>query len=132
MNALVSTSITADLLAGALELETTAVGVLPHRLPARARVLADPQLLTAEACPAGVRLVFRTAATVIEVDGVRTTMAFRDMPPRPDGRYDLLLDGVLTDQQSSGGGRTVVIDLTTGAAETHDEHTHAASHGGYI
>lgn len=120
MDALVSTPITPDLLLGALELETTPIGVLPHRLPARARVLADPQLLTAEACPAGVRLVFRTAATVIEVDGFRTTMAFRDMPPRPDGRYDLLVDGALTDRQCSSGGRTVVVDLATGAAETRD------------
>ncbi len=120
MNALLSAPITADLRYGALELETTAVGVLPHRLPARARALADPQLLAAEACPAGVRLVFRTAATVIEVDGFRTTMAFRDMPLRPDGRYDLLVDGVLTDRQCSGGGRTVVVDLATGATETHD------------
>jgi hypothetical protein len=53
VNALISAPITADLLRGALELETTAVGVLPHRLPARARALADAQLLAAEACPAG-------------------------------------------------------------------------------
>jgi SsfX3, N-terminal domain len=120
VNALISAPITADLLRGALELETTAVGVLPHRLPARARALADPQLLAAEACPAGVRLVFRTAATVVEIDNFRTTMAFRDMPPRPDGRYDLLVDGVLTGRQCSSGGRTVVIDLATGATETRD------------
>ena len=117
---LVSAPITADLLDGALELETTAMGVLPHRLPARARALADPQLLGAEACPAGVRLVFRTAATVVEVDGFRTTMAFLGMPPRPDGRYDLVVDGVLTDRQCSSGGRAVVVDLVTGATETHD------------
>ena len=117
---LVSAPITADLLDGALELETTAMGVLPHRLPARARALADPQLLGAEACPAGVRLVFRTAATVVEVDGFRTTMAFLGMPPRPDGRYDLVVDGVLTDRQCSSGGRAVVVDLATGATETHD------------
>jgi GDSL-like Lipase/Acylhydrolase family len=96
------------------------MGVLPHRLPARARALADPQLLGAEACPAGVRLVFRTAATVVEVDGFRTTMAFLGMPPRPDGRYDLVVDGVLTDRQCSSGGRAVVVDLATGATETHD------------
>ena len=120
MDALLSTPITADLLAGALELETTAAGVLPHRLPARARAMADAQLLAAEACPAGVRMVFRTAATVIEVDGFRTTTAFRGMPARPDGRYDLVLDGELTDQRCSSGGRTVVIDLATGATETDD------------
>src|SRR4029453_12570693 len=96
------------------------MGVLPPRLPARARALADPQLLGAEACPAGVRLVFRTAATVVEVDGFRTTLAFPGRPPRPDGHYDLVVDGVLTDRQCSSGGRAVVVDLATGATETHD------------
>jgi hypothetical protein len=59
-----TTPVTADILRGALDLERTEHGVLPHRLPARARAqCADGQLAMAEAQPSGVRLVFRTRAT---------------------------------------------------------------------
>lgn len=115
---LVTTTVTADLLRGALDLEHTEHGVLPHRLPARARAQADPQLLMAEAQTSGVRLVFRTRATVVELDAHRTTMAFRGVAPRPDGRYDLLVDGDLAGQASSAGGTAVVVDAATGEAET--------------
>ena len=96
-----TTPITADLLRGALDLERTEHGLLPHRLPARARAqCADGQLAMAEAQPSGVRLVFRTRATAIELDTLRTKMAYRGAPPRPDGVYDLLVDGRL-----AGAGR---------------------------
>lgn len=62
-----------ELVRGAVELEQTARGVLPHRLPARARaLLADPQLSVAESQPSGVRLAFRTSATEVELDVVPT------------------------------------------------------------
>jgi hypothetical protein len=115
-----ATPITAELIRGAVELETTDRGIRPHRLPATARARADAQVLSAESCPAGVRLVLRSAATVVEIDAYRTTTSFRGMPPRPDGVFDLLVDGVPTDSRPSSGGRTVVLDLATGSAETHD------------
>ncbi|WP_285659747.1 GDSL-type esterase/lipase family protein [Actinomycetospora sp. NBRC 106375] len=117
---MVETTITADLVRGALEIEATDRGLLPHRLPAWARARADAQLLTAEACPAGVRLAFRTRATVVEVDLRRTTMRFRGMPPRPDGRVDLVVGGVAAGSLSTSGGTTVTVDLATGATETAD------------
>lgn len=56
-----TTPLTPDLLRGALDLERTALGLLPHRLPARARAQCpDGQLAMAEAQPSGVRLVLRT------------------------------------------------------------------------
>ena len=65
----IDTPITAELVRGALELERTAHGVLPHRLPAWARAqVPDEQLAMAEAQPSGVRLAFRTRATAIELD----------------------------------------------------------------
>ena len=65
----ITTPVTADLLRGALDLERTAHGVLPHRLPARARrQIPDDQLAMAEAQPSGVRLAFRTRATAVELD----------------------------------------------------------------
>ncbi|MGC4889684.1 SGNH/GDSL hydrolase family protein [Micromonospora sp. DT227] len=115
----ITTPITADLLRGALDLERTAHGVLPHRLPARARAQnTDPQVTMAETMPSGVRLVFRTRATVVELDVLPTKMVYRGAPPRPDGRYDLLVDGRLAGQATADGGKVLTIDLTTGAVTT--------------
>ncbi|MFC8131739.1 GDSL-type esterase/lipase family protein [Streptomyces sp. NPDC057302] len=114
----VTTPITADILRGALDLEHTEHGVLPHRLPARARAQnTDGQLAMAEAQPAGVRLAFRTRATVIELDTLRTKRVYVGAPPRPEGLYDLLVDGRPAGQATVGGGNTLTIDLTTGSAE---------------
>jgi hypothetical protein len=113
-----TTPITADLFRGALELERTELGLQPHRLPARARAQGDGQLAMAQAQPSGVRLVFRSAATAVELDSLRTRLGFRDLPPRPDGVYDLLIDGELAAQASTTGGRTLLLDLATGTSET--------------
>jgi len=109
----------ADLFHGALELETTARGVIPHRLPAWARAQCpDPQLMMVEAQPAGVRLAFRTEATEIELDAVRTKRFYIGAPPRPDGIYDLLVDGELAAQASVDGGNILSIDMAKGTAVT--------------
>ncbi|MFC1418995.1 GDSL-type esterase/lipase family protein [Streptacidiphilus cavernicola] len=117
-NTWTSAPITPELLRGALDLERTERGLLPHRLPARARAqCADPQLAMVEAQPSGVRLVFRTRATAVELDTLPTKRAYVGAPPRPDGVYDLLIDHRLTDQAVVTGGDTLVIDLATGTAE---------------
>jgi hypothetical protein len=104
------------ILRGALELETTPDGLLPHRLPQWARQQCpDPQLMMVEAQPSGVRLVFATAATVIELETLRTKRVYTGMPARPDGVYDLLVDGVLAAQASVDGGNVMTINLATGA-----------------
>jgi hypothetical protein len=118
--ATVATEIVPELLHGALDLERGELGLRPHRLPARVRARADAQLRLAESQPSGVRLVFRSAATVIEVDALRTTLAFAGVPPRPDGRYDLLVDGELVARATSSGGIALVTDLSTGVTETYD------------
>lgn len=115
----ITTPITTDLLRGALDLERTEHGVLPHRLPARARAqCADGQLAMAEAQPSGVRLVFRTRATVVELDALRTKNVYQGAPPRPDGVYDLLVDGRPAGQAGVTGGNVLMVDMTTGTAET--------------
>ncbi|WP_329312609.1 GDSL-type esterase/lipase family protein [Streptomyces sp. NBC_01278] len=115
----VTTPLTADLLRGALDLERTEHGVLPHRLPAWARAqYADGQLAMAQGQPSGVRLVFRSTATTIELDTLRTKMAYVGAPPRPDGVYDLLVDGRLAGQASVTGGNVREVDMTTGAVDT--------------
>ncbi|MFI1018494.1 GDSL-type esterase/lipase family protein [Streptomyces sp. NPDC020965] len=114
----ITTPITADVLRGALELERTAHGVLPHRLPARARAQCpDGQLAMAEAQPSGVRLVFRTRATSIELDALRTKNAYQGAPPRPDGVYDLLVDGRPAGQARVTGGNLLLMDMATGSVE---------------
>ncbi|PAZ12694.1 lipase [Streptomyces sp. SA15] len=113
-----TTPITADLLRGALDLEHTERGVLPHRLPAWARAqYADGQLAMAESQPSGVRLVFRTRATAVELDTRPTKRVYVGAPPRPDGVYDLLVDGRPTGRASVAGGNAQTIDMTTGTAE---------------
>ncbi|MFC9246102.1 GDSL-type esterase/lipase family protein [Streptomyces sp. NPDC057136] len=114
----ITTPVTAGLLRGVLDLEQTELGVLPHRLPARARAqFPDGQLAMAEAQPSGVRVVFRTRATVVELDTLRTKMAYRGAPPRPDGVYDLLVDGRPAGQTEATGGNVLLVDMATGATE---------------
>ncbi|MBQ1011791.1 lipase [Micromonospora sp. M51] len=110
-----TTPITADLLRGAVDLETTTRGLLPHRLTARARrQIPDDQLAMAEAQPSGVRLVFRTRATTIELDTLPTKRVYQGFPPPADGVYDLLIDGRLAAQASvSGGNVRTVTDMFT-------------------
>ncbi|MFD7769670.1 GDSL-type esterase/lipase family protein [Streptomyces sp. NPDC059787] len=113
-----TTPITADLVRGALDLEPTANGVLPHRLPARARAQnTDGQLAMAESQPSGVRLVLRTRATAVELDTLPTKRVHTGAPPRPDGLYDLLVDGRPAGRATATGGNTLTIDMSTGAVE---------------
>lgn len=114
----IATPITAGLLRGALDVERTEHGLLPHRLPARARrQIPDEQLAMAEAQPSGVRLAFRTRATAIELDTLPTKRAYRGFPAPADGVYDLLVDGRLAAQATVPGGNVRTIDMATGSAE---------------
>lgn len=108
---------TADLIRGAQELERTEHGVLPHRLPALAlRQSADPQLRLAEAQPSGVRVVFRTTATTIELDTVRSRTTYAGLPARPDGVIELVVDGLLVESITTAGGVTTTVSMATGTA----------------
>ncbi|MGW2290187.1 GDSL-type esterase/lipase family protein [Streptomyces phaeochromogenes] len=115
----ITTPVTADMLRGFLDLEQTPHGLLPHRLPARARrQIPDDRLAVAEAQPSGVRLVFRTRATVIELDTLPTKRVYRGFPAPADGVYDLLVDGRLAAQATVAGGNVrTIVDMVTQAAE---------------
>ncbi|NEB37725.1 GDSL-type esterase/lipase family protein [Streptomyces sp. SID14515] len=109
-----TTPITLGILRGALDLEPTERGVLPHRLPARARLqIPDGQLAMAESQPSGVRLAFRTRATAVELDVVATKRVYAGAPPRPDGVYELLVDGRPAARASAADGDTLTIDMAT-------------------
>ncbi len=113
----VRTPITPDLIRGAVDLEPTEHGLLPHRLPAWARAqVPDDQLAQAESQPSGVRLVFRTTATTLELDVLATKLAYVGAPPRPDGVYDLVVDGRLAGRATADGGNVRSVDMATGAA----------------
>tara|TARA_R110002020_G_scaffold70549_1_gene183118 strand:- start:603 stop:1799 length:1197 start_codon:yes stop_codon:yes gene_type:complete len=109
------TPVTAEILRGHIDLERTPFGTLPHRLPAWARAQGDdPQLAMTEAQPSGVRLVFRTAATVLELDTLPTKRVYVGLPARAQGVYDLCVDGQLLQQKTAIGGKTIRIDITNG------------------
>lgn len=114
---MIETPLTHDFIHGAVDVERTPTGLLPHRLPAWARAQCpDPQLMMAESQPSGVRLVFQTMATAVELTVLPTKRAYQGLPARPDGVYDLLIDGRLAQQRSVQGGRVQHIDMATGAA----------------
>ncbi len=69
----------------------------------------------AESQPSGVRLVFRTAATIVELDVLATKRFLVGVPPRPDGVYELLVDGRHAGQASVTEGDTISVDMATGA-----------------
>ncbi|MDK9496030.1 GDSL-type esterase/lipase family protein [Streptomyces katrae] len=116
---LISTPVTADFLRGHLDVEETAHGLLPHRLPARARrQIPDDRLAVAEAQPSGVRLAFRTSATTIGLGTLPTKRVYAGFPPPPDGVYDLLVNGLLTAQATvEGGNLRTVTDMRTQASD---------------
>jgi hypothetical protein len=115
----ITTPVTADLLRGFLDLEPTAHGLLPHRLPTRARrQIPDDQLAVAEAQPSSVRLVFRTRATTIELDTLPTKRVYQGFPAPADGVYDLLVDGRLAAQATVAGGNVrTITDMVTQSSE---------------
>jgi hypothetical protein len=107
------------LLRGLAELERTERGWLPHRLADWARAQCpDPQLAAAEAQPSGVRLVFRTRSTVVELDLLRTRTILVGIPERPHGTVDLTIDGRLVGQASTTGGDVVRVDMVSGTTES--------------
>ncbi len=105
------------LVRGAIELEPTGRGLLPHRLPSWARAQSDdPQLHLVEAQPAGVRLALRTAATRLELDVLPTKRRYVGAPQRPDGWYDVLVGGQLVERHQAPGGNVLDVDMMTGAS----------------
>ncbi len=112
---LTATPLNPELVRGALELERTDRGLLPHRLPAWARAQCDdPQLAMVESQPSGVRVALRTRATVVELDTVPTKRRYAGVPPRPDGVYELRVDGRPTARGTVDGGDVLEIDMATG------------------
>ena len=106
--------ITAELVRGAVEIERTETGVRPHRLPEFARRQADAQFELVEAQPAGVRIVFRSAATRVTLVARAERFGYVGVPLRAPGVFDVLVDGELVASASLSSAVQILRDLTTG------------------
>ncbi|MQM26248.1 lipase [Glycomyces sp. NEAU-7082] len=82
------------LIRGAVEIEETGRGLLPHRLPRWARrQIPDRFMVQTSAESAGVRLAFRTAADTLELDVQARRIAADADTPLPPSVYELTEDG---------------------------------------
>ncbi|MGW4369006.1 GDSL-type esterase/lipase family protein [Nocardia takedensis] len=112
---------------GAAELEPTARGLRVHRLPAWVREQCpDPQLLSMQTQPAGVRLVARTTAVALEVTVHTARIAYLGAS-RPRGRLDILVDGDLFQREVLTGGDVTEVDLRAGTTSFAAGAPHTAS-----
>ncbi len=81
---------------GALHRQVGPDGVTFERLPAWTRTqVVDPALQLVVRMPAGVRLAFRSASRVLELDLAALALRFGDRPVRPPV-LDVVVDGALT------------------------------------
>ncbi|MFF2901057.1 GDSL-type esterase/lipase family protein [Streptomyces sp. NPDC057966] len=94
---------------GALDLETTAAGVMPRRLPAWTKEqYQNPSVYGVTVMPSGVRLVFRTDARALEFEVLTSTGRLDTDPrPRPTGMLELLVDGALAGRQQAPVGNVL-------------------------
>lgn len=99
------------LIAGALDVERTASGLVPTRLPAWTRPqLPDELTRVMVAMTAGVRLAFTTDAQTIELDA-RPAMFERPGATERPIAFELLVDGALAARAGTTGGDRIVFDL---------------------
>ena len=109
-----SIPISLDLVHGACELERTARGLRPHRLPAWVRQqFPDGQLLSMETQSAGVRIRMSTPATRIELITHSTYVGYHGIE-RPRGQIDVYINGELFQREPMTGGDHIDVDLQTG------------------
>jgi hypothetical protein len=127
---MLSTPLTAQFLHGAAELERTARGLRPHRLPEWVREqFPDPQLLMAEGQPSGVRVVLATSARTVSLVTHPLRVAYRGAD-RPRGAVDLVLDGEPVASSVLDGGDLIEVDLGTGATELRPGPPHTTTFDG--
>jgi hypothetical protein len=119
-----------ELVRGAAEVEVTPRGLRPHRLPAWAREqFPDGQLLSVESQPSGVRVVFRTAASAVDLVTHPTWISYPGAE-RPRGRIDVYADGRLVVRDPLDGGDRIEVDLTSGQTSFHPGETHTTTVSG--
>ena len=98
---------------GALEVVPTEAGILPRRLPQwTVAQYADTSMERQATAGSGVRLAFRTAATVIELDVLTTVPMMAENEPRPDdaGTFELTVDGTPAGVREAPVGNVIQLD----------------------
>ena len=114
---MITAPISAALVRGAEEIETTQRGLRPHRLPAWVgEQFGDPQLLSMEAQPSGVRIAVQTSARHIELVTHPSRIAYRGAD-RPRGAVDVVVNQDLLRSDRLESGDAIEVDLATGATE---------------
>jgi hypothetical protein len=99
-------------LVGALDLDHSATGITPRRLPdwTRLQVPAFMEYMVTQ--PSGVRLEFMTDAPTLELDVITTQLEFPGRK-KTDIVFDLILDDAeARSATAAGGNRLVIADLT--------------------
>ncbi len=99
-------------LVGALDLDRSATGITPRRLPdwTRPQVPLFMEYMVTQ--PSGVRLEFTTDARSLELDVITTQLEFPGRK-KTDIVFDLILDDADTRSgTAAGGNRLVIADLT--------------------
>lgn len=95
---------------GALDLDRSATGIVPRRLPAWTRPrIPDLFMDFVVQSPSGVRLRFRTDSTSIELDALVTMLHF-EPAPFTGTAFDLTVDGVLVATVPTMVGTIVHLD----------------------
>lgn len=61
--------------------------------------------------PSGVRLAFTTDASWIQLDTVRSRVAYAGAPARPDGVIEFTVTGEVLGSAVTSGGRTTTIEM---------------------
>jgi hypothetical protein len=111
---MITTPLTADLLLGATELESTDRGVRPHRLPKDVvDRYADQHLTLMEAQPSGVRVAVVTTARSLTLEVHATRVAYRGLE-RARGAVDVVVDGAVHESHLLAQGDAVELDMQTG------------------
>jgi hypothetical protein len=103
--------------AGALDTDVTADGVVFRRLPAWTRhQIMDIALGLLITMPAGVRLELVTDAKEIDLDVFLTRLVLNDAPEKP-AVFDLVVDGTVAASQQSMAGNCIHVDSFTDHVE---------------
>lgn len=111
---MIDVPLSASLFHGGAELETVDGAVRLHRLPLPYRSReADGQLRLMESQPSGVRLVFGTRATTLELELRATRVAYKGLA-RERGAVDVTINGDLHGSHPLRYGNVLEIDMQTG------------------
>jgi hypothetical protein len=119
-----------ELIRGAAEVEQTARGLRPHRLPAWVREqFPDGQLLSMQGQPSGVRIVLLTSASRLDLVTHPTRIVYPGVD-RPRGRIDVHVDGQPAVRDVLDGGDRIEVDLATGRTALHAGPAHTTTVSG--